>query len=234
MNYQLHYDNLMKTRKLRIPDKNVYYENHHIVMKSMGGTNDKDNLVMLTAREHFLAHWLLWRIYRNKQSAYAFSMMCNPGKTGNRKITSSIGYSEMREAMSKLTPIRKSQKGCDNVMFGKTHSILTKIKMRNTKIGMYDGSKNPRARKLFQYDSSLNLLKEWDCMKDCANLLQISNANIYTRAYKNSNNPKYYLKLKNFIFGLSELTERLPPYKRIQSDETKKKIGKNQPKTKKK
>ena len=59
-------------------------------MKSMGGTNNKENLVMLTAREHFLAHWLLWRIHRNKQSAYAFSMMCNPGKSGKRKIISSM------------------------------------------------------------------------------------------------------------------------------------------------
>lgn len=36
-----------------------YTENHHIIPKSMGGNNTKDNLVRLTYREHYLIHWLL-------------------------------------------------------------------------------------------------------------------------------------------------------------------------------
>jgi hypothetical protein len=36
-----------------------YTERHHIVPQSLGGSNDKDNLVDLTAREHFICHWLL-------------------------------------------------------------------------------------------------------------------------------------------------------------------------------
>jgi len=36
-----------------------YTELHHIVPQSMGGSNDKENLVELTAREHFICHWLL-------------------------------------------------------------------------------------------------------------------------------------------------------------------------------
>ena len=36
-----------------------YTELHHIIPQSMGGSNDKDNLVELTAREHFICHWLL-------------------------------------------------------------------------------------------------------------------------------------------------------------------------------
>lgn len=39
-----------------------YTENHHIVPKSLGGTNDKSNLILLTAREHFLCHLLLCRM----------------------------------------------------------------------------------------------------------------------------------------------------------------------------
>lgn len=37
------------------------YDLHHILPKSMGGTNKKTNLVLLTPREHFLAHMLLVR-----------------------------------------------------------------------------------------------------------------------------------------------------------------------------
>ena len=34
----------------------VYYEQHHIIPKCLGGTDNTDNLVLLTAREHFIAH----------------------------------------------------------------------------------------------------------------------------------------------------------------------------------
>lgn len=36
-----------------------YTEMHHIVPKSLGGSNDTSNLVRLTPREHFVCHWLL-------------------------------------------------------------------------------------------------------------------------------------------------------------------------------
>jgi len=36
-----------------------YTELHHIIPQSIGGSNDKENLVELTAREHFICHWLL-------------------------------------------------------------------------------------------------------------------------------------------------------------------------------
>ncbi len=36
-----------------------YTERHHIIPKSLGGSDDRSNLVQLTAREHFICHWLL-------------------------------------------------------------------------------------------------------------------------------------------------------------------------------
>jgi hypothetical protein len=39
-----------------------YLEKHHIIPKSLGGPNSKDNLVKLTAREHFICHWLLTKM----------------------------------------------------------------------------------------------------------------------------------------------------------------------------
>jgi hypothetical protein len=36
-----------------------YCERHHILPRSMGGSDDQANIVKLTYREHFLAHWLL-------------------------------------------------------------------------------------------------------------------------------------------------------------------------------
>ena len=36
-----------------------YVEKHHIIPKSLGGNNRKENLVNLSAREHFICHRLL-------------------------------------------------------------------------------------------------------------------------------------------------------------------------------
>ena len=39
--------------------KGIYFETHHIIPLSMGGTNDKNNLILLTLYEHIQAHYLL-------------------------------------------------------------------------------------------------------------------------------------------------------------------------------
>jgi len=44
------------------PDRGTYTEKHHIIPKSMGGSNGKNNLISLTYREHFLCHWLLTKM----------------------------------------------------------------------------------------------------------------------------------------------------------------------------
>jgi hypothetical protein len=57
-----------------------YVEKHHIIPKSLGGLNNKDNLVKLTAREHFICHWLLTKMVDDKSRvsmAYAFMKMAN-------------------------------------------------------------------------------------------------------------------------------------------------------------
>ncbi len=47
----------------RAKDRNLveYTEKHHIIPRCAGGTNTKDNLVKLTAREHYVAHLCLIR-----------------------------------------------------------------------------------------------------------------------------------------------------------------------------
>lgn len=62
MNYMNVYQKLIhKAQSRQKPD--CYTETHHIMPKSLGGTNDPNNLVELTAREHFIAHLLLAKIY---------------------------------------------------------------------------------------------------------------------------------------------------------------------------
>ena len=77
MNYLNQYNNLIASRKntLRKKGIGIYYEKHHIIPKWLGGTDIKDNLILLTAKEHFIAHLLLWKHYRDRSSALAFHKM---------------------------------------------------------------------------------------------------------------------------------------------------------------
>ena len=75
MNYNKHYYNLISRAKSRVLEG--YVEKHHIIPKCLGGTDDFDNLVTLTAEEHFVAHQLLTKIYPNNEKLiYAVKMMC--------------------------------------------------------------------------------------------------------------------------------------------------------------
>ena len=77
--YTTWYNNIIKHAQLRILSENVYSEKHHIIPKSMGGSNAKDNLVCLTAREHFICHWLLTKMtvgeLKHKMIYAAWSMV---------------------------------------------------------------------------------------------------------------------------------------------------------------
>jgi hypothetical protein len=68
----------------------AYTEKHHIVPRSLGGSNDKSNIIKLSAREHFICHWLLSKMCagneRNKM-VYALFMMKKESKQHQRYFT---------------------------------------------------------------------------------------------------------------------------------------------------
>lgn len=66
----------------------TYYEKHHIIPKSMGGTDDPNNLVFLTAKEHIFAHHLLCKFTEGEQKKSclrAFHSMCFQNNGGKNK-----------------------------------------------------------------------------------------------------------------------------------------------------
>jgi hypothetical protein len=66
MNYQKVYDDLIAKCQER-QSVDGYKERHHIIPKSLGGSNNLSNLVDLTAREHFVAHFLLAKLHGGNQ-----------------------------------------------------------------------------------------------------------------------------------------------------------------------
>jgi hypothetical protein len=131
MNYYKIYNQLTTRAKveeqdrLLLKNKGNYFESHHILPRCMQGTDSKDNIAILTAREHFLAHWLLCRIYPdNNKIAHAFWMMCNwKSNKQYRVVPNSRIYQESKEIIAKITS--KRFKGC-------TVPDERKIKISNT------------------------------------------------------------------------------------------------------
>ena len=74
MNYRQIHDTIIERAKIRKIEG--YKERHHVIPRCLGGTNDLDNIVELTAKEHFLVHKLLCEIYPNDTKLFfAYRMM---------------------------------------------------------------------------------------------------------------------------------------------------------------
>ena len=96
MDYQKIYNQIIEKAKERILEG--YKENHHIIPKCIGGNNDVGNIVELTAREHFICHKILIRIYPNskglKWALYQMSRF--------KKYSSNRDYENARKELSLL------------------------------------------------------------------------------------------------------------------------------------
>lgn len=103
MNYQWHYDVLIERAKKR--SLSEYTEKHHIIPRCMGGKDDSENIVILTGREHFIAHQLLVKIYPgNGKLIYACKMMSMSSKYHTGRISNRV-YGWIREKVSKQNRI---------------------------------------------------------------------------------------------------------------------------------
>lgn len=121
MNYTSIYYSIINNRKNN--QYNGYTERHHILPRSLGGTDDKDNLVNLSAREHFICHLLLTKIYQKGTNEYykmihAYIMMCNVKSKNhmrNYNVNSRL-YDNLKTDYSESMKI--TQSGKNNNQYG--------------------------------------------------------------------------------------------------------------------
>jgi NUMOD3 motif len=115
-----------------------YTEQHHIIPKSLGGSNRKENLVKLTAREHFICHWLLTKMVSETKQKYqmwnAFSCMLYRENSGQAryKITGRV-FENIKKEGAKIKSIKFS--GIHNPMYGVSRSQESKKKQSNSAKG---------------------------------------------------------------------------------------------------
>lgn len=122
MNYSKIYKQLIDCKKSRgvyKKDLEFYTEKHHIVPKSLGGSDGPYNLVLLTPREHYVAHLLLRKIYPDSiEMKYALILMSDWGK-----VKTSKSFELLRTEISELMV------GDKNHFYGKTHTAENREKM---------------------------------------------------------------------------------------------------------
>ena len=119
MDYEKIYHDLIKKRLREKPIG--YSEKHHIIPRCLGGSDEKSNIVSLTAKEHFIAHLLLTKFYDEntveyKKMVHAFNMMRASSSNQNRYF-SSRSYSKLKGEYSLV--MSELMAGSKNSQFGK-------------------------------------------------------------------------------------------------------------------
>lgn len=135
MDYTQHYAHLVNRANHRELDG--YVEVHHIIPRCMGGDDSGENLVSLTAKEHYVAHQLLVKIHPSHQGLiFATHAMSNMGKIKARE------YSWLKQRRSvMLSEIMKGENnpryGKIGTMTGKHHTALARSKMSAVHAGKH-------------------------------------------------------------------------------------------------
>ena len=115
-----------------------YTEKHHIIPKSLGGNNSIENLTTLTAREHYVCHWLLTKMVTGaakQKMSYALHAMGHLGSP-QRYINSFI-YERNKIECARLRSIARKGilVGEKNYNYGKKWSSEQKKRMSDYRTG---------------------------------------------------------------------------------------------------
>jgi hypothetical protein len=131
--YTRKYFQIIDNAKLRVLSKDLYTEKHHIIPKSLNGSNDKDNLIILTAKEHFICHLLLTKMVEGnykRSMSYALWGMVNQ-KNNNQERVTGRSYEYAKKLMQEgLSYERKGKTLIDRYGEKRATQILESFKNR--------------------------------------------------------------------------------------------------------
>lgn len=136
-----------------------YIERHHIIPKSLGGNNLTDNIVELTAREHFICHKILVKIVKDEDKHKMSYASWQLGRSLKMKgiIITNRSYESLKKQLSETYKGKKrapfSDEWIDNMrlraigdknnMYGKNHSDETKKLISKNRKNKTAGKNNP-------------------------------------------------------------------------------------------
>lgn len=199
MNYLRIYNNIVHNAKTRIIPKDVYYEKHHIIPRSLGGSDKVANIVKLLPREHYLVHWLLTKIYVLPKSdhskmikAFLYMGTSSVSHGGHRKRMTSRLFSRLKSQLSYYRSLETI--GDKNPMHGRIWAYNEELeinKVFNSDDELQEGWKRGK--------------KDWSLYsKDIFNK-EIANALWNNYSNSDCNNIKDFCKKINYNLGYNHL-----------------------------
>lgn len=117
--------------------QNEYLENHHIIPRHEGGSNNKDNLIKLSLKDHIQAHKIRYEAYGNKYDYSAYNYMLGQSAEAKKAICSENGKKSKGRKLTEehKQKLREASSGERNHFYGKTHSEESINKIREKAIG---------------------------------------------------------------------------------------------------
>jgi len=137
----------MKEARISAKKAGEYFEAHHIVPVSMGGEPKQklkgykvllhDNIVLLTAKEHWISHALLYVIHKTPEMALAFRLLSDVKKkeSMSKRILSSKLYVEARLKSLDFKRSIETRKKISDAHTGRKLSEETRKKMSDAHTG---------------------------------------------------------------------------------------------------
>ncbi|QAU05129.1 putative homing endonuclease [Pseudomonas phage Henu5] len=160
MNYERLYYNIVRTARDR-KTPSGYFESHHVVPRSLGGSDDPENLVNVTAREHFILHYLLTKFHNGADKIkmlHAFMLMSGGNDRQHRYINGRLYEAKksdfakaQRDRFSGVPKTEEHKRKISESLKGRTTSEATKKKQSE--------SASKRKRKQFspEYKEAMSL-----------------------------------------------------------------------------
>jgi hypothetical protein len=148
----------MSSRKSKSLNGN-YCEKHHIIPKSLGGSDDFENLVLLTAREHYIAHLLLIKMTTGEDKmkmSFALRCMSNFKNKYHRRYVPS---SKIYEIEKKYAVQATSLKNTGHPNYLKKHSEESKEKIKKTQKERFSNMSSEEKRQWVL--NSMNSADSW-------------------------------------------------------------------------
>jgi len=153
-----------KAKNRQIPNDS-YFEKHHIIPRSLGGDNSSDNIIKLTAKEHYLAHRFLVRFttdnYHYKMLYALDSMGMKSRNTENRWRMPARIYEQNRKRLSEIGHSEETKQKIGKANTGKTNKYrgIPRTEETRNKISKSSKGKHFRSRSDEEKVAVSNFLK---------------------------------------------------------------------------
>jgi hypothetical protein len=130
----------------RLMNKTIYQEVHHIIPRSLGGSDELNNLVEVLPEEHIFLHMLRYKIYRKREDMLAVRLTLNgynsnnifKGKFSNilnKKIRMGYAWLKHHSVFLRKTEGWQTEEGRTRISKARKGTIVVKDRNTNKIIG---------------------------------------------------------------------------------------------------